>query len=399
MVAALFQSSAMAQHPVRPVADGKSAELATVVERTWERATLSAATQGELALARAARLGAESLWAAPPALELSHRDDRLDRRTGRRESEIGLAWPLLFPQQRAARIGVADADVARAELQHTAGRLRIAGEVREAAWSIAAADAELAAAIVRTGELRALAEDVARRVEAGDLARADLLAARGELAAADAAESAARQRLQAEIKRWRVLTGTAPLADVTEAVAQQAPDPHPELALALQTVQRARQRLELTRVTRREAPDLVVRYRQDTPAGGLADQNSVGLAVRIPFGTPDRNLPRDAAALSELQVAEATEARLRERLAAEMETARSATVAAERQLVAEESRQALLRERAQLVEKAFRAGESSLPEYLRALAAANQAHAAFRRQQAELGLARARLNQSLGVLP
>jgi hypothetical protein len=40
-----------------------------------------------------------------------------------------------------------------------------------------------------------------------------------------------------------------------------------------------------------------------------------------------------------------------------------------------------------------------LPEFLRALSASAQAEAALARQQAALGLARARVNQSLGLLP
>ena len=40
-----------------------------------------------------------------------------------------------------------------------------------------------------------------------------------------------------------------------------------------------------------------------------------------------------------------------------------------------------------------------VPELLRALAAATQADTSFARQQVALGLARARLQQSLGILP
>ena len=52
-----------------------------------------------------------------------------------------------------------------------------------------------------------------------------------------------------------------------------------------------------------------------------------------------------------------------------------------------------------MIDKSFRAGESALPDLLRALAAAAQADGAVARQTAALGLARARLQQTLGLLP
>ena len=68
-------------------------------------------------------------------------------------------------------------------------------------------------------------------------------------------------------------------------------------------------------------------------------------------------------------------------------------------LEAERQRSALLRERATLIDRSFKAGETPLPELLRALAAATQADTSFARQQVAVGLARARLQQSLGILP
>ena len=103
--------------------------------------------------------------------------------------------------------------------------------------------------------------------------------------------------------------------------------------------------------------------------------------------------------MSELDVARAEELRLRERLTAEAATARSAVVSSEQQVASAQSRTALLRERAQLINKSFRAGESGLPELLRALDAAAQAAGANARAHVLLGVARAQLHQILGLLP
>jgi outer membrane protein TolC len=123
------------------------------------------------------------------------------------------------------------------------------------------------------------------------------------------------------------------------------------------------------------------------------------VGLRLPFGTDDRNRPLEASALAEVNVAEIRELRLRERLDSDIAAARDAQRSTEAQLDAETARARLLRERATLIDKSFRAGETPLPDQLRALAAAAQADSAVARQTAALGLARARLQQALGLLP
>jgi outer membrane protein TolC len=98
-------------------------------------------------------------------------------------------------------------------------------------------------------------------------------------------------------------------------------------------------------------------------------------------------------------VAQTHEQRLRERLESGVATARDALHAAETQLAAETTRARLLGERAMLIDKSFRAGETPLPDLLRARSAAAHASGGVVRQRAALGLARARLQQALGLLP
>ncbi len=372
--------------------------LRSALEAAWQRSVESRSAAGDLGRARAAQAAAEALWAAPPALELSHRGEPLSNVAGQRESEIGLAWPLLLPGQRDARGAAAHAELQAAEAAELAGKLRLATEVREAAWTVLARRAELRVAQTQARSLQALVEDVARRVASGDLARTDLLAAQAEHAAANALAADAQQRLESASGRWRLLTGLEPPQTLIGEEAA-VPSIHPQLRQAELATEAAQRRFDLVRATRREAPEVTVRYRHEVAASHLASERSVGFGVRIPFGTADRNQPREAAALAELDVAQARTRRLREQLDMDISIARSALAAAESQLAAEESRAALLNERAQLLQKAFDAGEAPLAELLRTVAAAAQAEAGTARQRAELGLARARLQQALGVLP
>ena len=384
--------------------------LAQAVESAWQRTTQAREAEGQTQRAAAERAAISSLWAAPPALEFSYRDDRWQTSAGRREAEAGLAWPLWLPGQRNARGAAVDADVELSQAAVQAGRLHFAGLVREAAWGIAAHKAESDLADAQVRSLQEISDDVRRRVKAGDLAHADALAAQSEALAAQSAQLAARQRLSASQSQWMTLTGIALAPDLTSVPvsdgaavspggAHFAVEMHPDARVAALTVERARKRLDVVAATRRDPPELLLRIRQDTPGRGESAQNSIGVGLRIPLGTASRNQPLQAAALSELDVAVTTKQRTEERLAADAAMAQAAVQSAEQQLEAERQRSALLRERASLIDRSFKAGETPLPELLRALAAATQADTSFARQQVALGLALARLQQSLGILP
>lgn len=370
--------------------------LADAVEAAWRRSARSAEAAGQLRRAEAGRVSASALWAAPPAMEVGVVRDRQRGAGTTRETELGLAVPLWLPGQRTARLGQADAEWHAADAVSAAARLRLAGVVRELAAEVALQRAEVAAAEAQSRELDAVARDAERRVAAGELAHADALAANAERLAAAAALAQARQRLQSTELQWKALTG---LTTVPEAPAAAAAEPvHPALRAAALQVELARKRLDAVKADRRDAPELLVRARQEV-ASGEPRTNGIGVALRIPFGTADRNEPLLAAALAELEIAEATERELRQQLEAEIAAARSAEELAHQQLADERARAALLRERASLIEKSYRAGETALPEMLRAVTAAAQAEAALTRQQAVLAQAASRLQQALGVMP
>ena len=399
----LGAAPAAAQAPVPSSFLPAGVTLGHALEAAWQRAVQARESDAQARRARAEQTAASSLWAAPPAVELNHLSDRAHWNPGRRETEAGLVWPLWLPAQRDARAAAPDAESKLADAATQAARLRVAGQVREAAWKLSAAQAEAASVAAQARYLQGIADDVQRRVQAGDLARADALAARAELLEARSAQSDADQRVQAARAQWKTLTGLEAMPRLQPPPAASLSDmpteEHPELRLAAQAVERARKRLDSVNLSRRDPPELSVKYREESPGFGEAAQRGIGIGLRIPFGTDSRNAPLQAAALGELDVAEATEQRLRERQDADLALARSALQSAAQQLDGTRDRAGLLRERAQLVDTSFKAGETSLPELLRAANAAAQADAALARQQAALGLAHAQLQQALGLLP
>lgn len=377
--------------------------LATAVEAAWSRAVASAEAAGISRQAAAEKQASSALWAAPPSVELSHRNDRLQSNNGARETEVALAVPLWLPGQKSAKQQAADSLSSLSQLSETEGKLRVAEVVRELHWQIAELQASQSLSKQQTSTFAAIASDVDKRVKAADLARADALAAKGELLSAQATQSQAETQLEAAKRQWTALTGLAQTPDATFASAE-SPSPrqlaeHPELLRAEQQVDLARKRLDLVAKSNRSAPELITKFRQDIPGHGQGSAYSLGLAVRIPFGTDDRNAPLQAAALTELDIAQRKEQVLRAQLSARMESAKAAAAASQLQLQTEREKASLLNERAKLIRASFNAGETSLPELLRAAIAAAQADYSAARQEAAFGLARARLQQAYGQLP
>lgn len=379
--------------------------LARALDAAWQRTQAATESQVALARAEAEQAAADSLLPEPPALELSHRSDRWHDNKGARENEVGLALPLWLPGQRSARQSAAEAGQALARLGEEADRLRLAGEVREAAWALAGLDAEVAVADAQLRYLRELAVDVERRVRAGELARTDSIAARAEALAAQAALAEVRERRHTALARWQALTGLDVLPDPREGETPAAPSgdgppaAHPGLRQAAQAVEHARRGVEVARTDRADSPELTLSYTREVAERGASAERSLTFGLRVPFGGDVRNRPLAAVAQGELAQAQVSELRLRQQLAGDLAAARGALDAAQEQAEAARERAGLLRERAQLIDKAFRAGEAALPELLLAASAATQGEATRARQDAALGLARARLQQVSGLLP
>jgi outer membrane protein, heavy metal efflux system len=367
------------------------------LEAAWQRSQERVETRTQVERAEAARTAAGAPWAAPPTLELDHRSGPSAGNGSVRESELGVTVPVWLPGQRQSRTQAADAEIQAAQRSAEAARLRLGAELQQVALAVAAQDAEVRQAELETRLMQTLSEDVERRVRAGDLARADAMAARAELLQAQANQQGATQRLQQARDRWQLLTGLRGIPPVPVHAPTAVPGEHPEISAAAARVERARRQLQVAERSRRDPPEVGVRVRRDADNTGAS--NSVGVSLRIPLASASLSAPLLAQARGELELALNDERRIRDRLQLESQAARLQVDGATRQLEAERARAALLRERAQLIDRSFRAGESALPDLLRALAAAAQADAAVLRQQAALNQAQARLSQSLGILP
>lgn len=387
--------AAQAQTPAPSVPPPSS--LRQALDAAWAlnpAARASASRHAELeARARAAR----ALLSGSPSITLAHRSDRLQANAGLREYEAELELPLWNPGVRSALQRQVAADAALLDPQNALARLKLAGELREAAGNAAVLQAERDLAARKLDESRRLAADTERRVKAGDVARVDLLQARsaasqaeGLLAQADAALAKARAH-------WRSLTGLTAL--VVPAEPPGAPAEHPALLAAQAQVRSAQAALQATEADRRDPVALSVGMTRERAATSAPGETTMRVALTIPLGGDTRNAAKLAAARAALDAAQADADAAQRQADTDRDAAQSQLEAARRHETLAAERASLSAQAQALIARAHQLGEADLPTRLRADNDRYDADLALVRARIDVQRAIAQLNQALGLLP
>lgn len=290
--------------------------LAAAFAQAWARQP-AALAEGERQRAVSAQSAAADRWTpAPGSLELGLRSDRFNRNQGASEVDVGVAIPLWLPGERNGAQALAAAAEGALAGRQAALRLQLAQALRDAWWQWQLSQNEAVLANGREAAARRLRDDVARRYQAGDLARADLNQAEGALAQARAAQAEARAGAAQAGYRLESLTGL-PAAEEPPVAEPEPLAPAGEHAVLSDLQGRgevARRNAELARVQSRANPELTIATRRDKPASDALNEQTWALGVRIPFGGGPRHDARIAQANAEAIEAAATLERERERL-------------------------------------------------------------------------------------
>lgn len=381
-----------------------------IFDLAWSRQGASHALP-EQRLAVAARQSAAAAWTpAPAAIEIGGRSDRFDQNRGAAEVELGLAIPLWLPGERSASQAMAGLEVRVLEDGLAVLRWQLAGEVRAAWWSwqLAREEALLADGVVLSA--RGLLDDVARRVKAGDLARADQHLAAGALAAAEAEQAEMDFRLVTAAATLQGLTGVTPVvSDQTSGALSVETLPevrdeawleaHPALRLHFAQSEQALQTQTLARIRSRANPEVMLATRRERGARDEAGEQSWSIGLRIPLSSGTQHAVAIADANAVRITAEIALQRERERLLLGAQLSQQQWRAAEQRRLASEARARLARETLGFFAKSFQLGETDLPTRLRVEQEAFAAERAAQRARIQQGAAQSAYRQALGLLP
>lgn len=337
-----------------------------------------------------------------PAVNMRHQNDVIGSGRNLREWEAGLELPVWLPGQRAAREAVAREARSGLDAGRTSLLLETAGQLRDALWDVAmnVNAVDLAAARVKTAQ--ALEHDVLRRHQAGELAKTDVMLAQNETLQAQTAHLRAQAELKHAEHRYWMLTGLKHTpAFVEEPLARetQPDDSHPLLAVSARQIALAQEERNLTRVEKRENPQLLLNARHERGAFDTEYDSSIGVAVRIPLAAEVRSAPLLAKAEMGLAQAMSNHEQRRLALLTAMHEAEHNLEVTRSELVIVEEQHRLAQESLRLARKAFALGETDLVHLMRVQAQAYEAERALGNRQIQLKWDIARFNQAAGVLP
>lgn len=392
-----------------------AATLHAATELAWKRFPEAAALDAREEAIRAAQDIAAGLTPEAAALSLSSRNDNLNRHPGLQEHELEISTALWLPGQKSARQLEAQARAEELQARRLALRWEIAGQVRDAWWQIASARHAQALAQRKYEAAQALAADLQRRYQAGDVARIDANLGQSEVHTAQAELLDAQVARQQAEQAFQLLTGAQAMNGLTldqellhidlssvigdtqkmaELVAA-----HPMLLQADRALHSARARVKLAEQSQRAAPELALRVVRERGALNEAFVNSVGVRLKIPFSSGAQVRQDNAIARAESIQTELDLMRIRSALQAQMMQSLQAQQVAEQQIGLAQQNLQLADDNLQLAEKSYRLGEADLTSLLRARTTAFQAQSTFTKQQLARALAISRMNQALGYLP
>lgn len=410
VLASAFVAAATAQTSPLPLPPGPEAtaparsgpNLREALDAAWALSPAARSADSRRAQLQARERAASSWINGSPSALLAQRSDRFNNNGGLLEYEAELEFPVWSPGVRGATQRELAALRLGFEPQQLVARLKLAAEVREAAASLAVARTERDLAQRKHGEALALAQDVQRRVKAGDSARVDELQAQSLVAQAASGQEQAGQTLARLQNQWLALTGLAAVPSLEEPLPPANPvigPDHPAIQAAQTRGQAAQAALELSETDKRDPMSVGVGVTRERSAFGAAGENSLRLALKIPFGTDSRNAPRIAAARAELDAAQAELDAAQRQVQTELASALAELDAARRTQASMTERARLSTEVQALVAKAYRLGESDLPTRLRADSEKFEADLSLARARVGLQRAVSQLNQALGLLP
>ncbi len=391
---------------VTPAQSETSKTLARAFAAAWQRQPAAQALAERERAVQSRRQAADALTPLPPSIQLGTRSDRFNNNRGSLEQDIGLVLPLWLPGERGGAQALADAEGSAVNQRSAALRLQLAGEVRQAWWAWQLARNEQSLAVARIASATKLRGDVARRVAAGDLSRADLHQAEGALATAQALS--AETEATTESAHYRLVSligsalGDASLAaepEVAKALEQDALANHPTLRDLETRSQVAQRSFDLVRARNRANPEVALSTRREHAVSGDAMDQTWALSLRIPFSSGVRNDARLAEANADLIESRSQYEFDRERLAQQLVAARNQLEAARSLLAAAETRARLAAENRGFFDKSFRLGESDLPTRLRIELEAFEAERQAARARINLAQQHSAYRQALGLLP
>ncbi len=375
--------------------------IAEVLEKTLVRSPMRSAIASKEVLLTSKKTLAHAMLPAAPAMVFSHQNDSLASDRGEREWQAELDLPVWMPSQRNKRLKVVDATSSSLNASRDSLKLHVAGLLREVLWEIAMTENDMALAGNKRLVANKLQQDVEKRFLAGEVAKTDLMLTQQEALRAEQE----RLRTEAEVMhvrhRYYLLTG---LREIPESYTEQQSllsdyKQSPIWLEAQSKTDLAQTELALAQIEGRENMQLSLSMRSIRGGFDTLFNQSVGVKLRIPFGSDVRAAPIKAAAEQNVGNALTEQAQLQYNLETAMHEAEHSLELSRAELILASQQHEIASASARLADKAFKLGEADLVSLVRVQARAFESERIFTSQKIRVQWDVARYNQTVGVLP
>jgi outer membrane protein, heavy metal efflux system len=135
-------------------------------------------------------------WLAEtPSLEISTKNSMLINDSGMRNIEAAISLPLNLKNEKAATRNLSIAEISALRYQKSLAALELSGEVRARYWQFILVQQELSVINKKLANMQKIAEDTAKRLRAGDIAKSDYTQAQANVYNAQALHIEATAKL------------------------------------------------------------------------------------------------------------------------------------------------------------------------------------------------------------
>lgn len=379
-----------------------SITMKNAVMNALKKHPMSSISTSQRELGAAYETQANALFAGDPTYNISYRTDELDSSQGYREFEGSLDFPIWKNGQKNARTALATSIMSNADAEQKLLAWKVSGEVLERAWALRLAQVELEQARVQQQSAQKLEADVKRRVQAGEIARADLILAQQNTTQSRMNVQTALADVETTRAAWQAYTSYTQLPADLLKQSQMKPVAnltHPHELTSAAKIKRAQAQRDDIRKQRHANPTLSVYAKRDRGIDTDPFNNSLGVGISMPFGTSSSSAPLLAEANAAVADVLAEEAERERTHLLETRQAQLTLENARKALTLATQQQQLAVNRLKLSTRAFELGESDLFQLIRAREQADLQTRALKRSQLELHLSQARLNHILGATP
>ncbi|QPK61651.1 TolC family protein [Methylomonas sp. LL1] len=377
--------------------------LSQLVEQTLEKYPDRLINEALEQQADALQQRGDSWLAGSTALALDYFDDRVADNRGSREASAKLEFTVWNWGQRSAAQNVAEQAHHSAQKQSAAVKLEVYRLVRAALWDMSLAENRLQQAQYNLDISGRLLEKVRRRVELGDLPRADLLLAESEHLQNRSLLTQAEAEMMHSRKSYASLTQTTKVPgtylEQQSAVDTILPD-HPVLEAINAMVARKQAATEWAKTTDTiNQPKINLGAKSSRDQRGGDDMQSVGIGVVIPFGHSTYDAPEIASAHLELNQALAQREHLQRQLEKNLHEALHAVEVTHQEVTIANQMKDIAAKHLAMTEVSFNAGEINLLDLLKIQARSLEAIRNAKEQEIRLQRNIAMYNQAVGVQP